>query len=257
MIKPGLVSITFRPLNPRQVIHLAVKATLNGIEWGGDVHVPHGDIECAREVGRMTRDVGLEVVTYGSYYQVGLSNPQGPGFATVLDTALALGAPLIRVWAGNRNAEDADDGYRQRIVNQTRDIAETARTAGVCLAFEFHDGSLTNTAQSARRLLNDIARENVMTFWQPIHGAGSVKNTADIKLLLDKVMNVHVFHWWPTNIDRHPLAAGYDDWRSYLGQLSESGRDHYAMMEFVKDDDVDNFRADAATLKKLLSEMNS
>ena len=45
IIKSGLVSITFRELNPLEIIRLVSKAGLDGIEWGGDVHVPHGDIK--------------------------------------------------------------------------------------------------------------------------------------------------------------------------------------------------------------------
>ena len=67
MIKSGLVSITFRQLNPQQIVDIAAGAGLSGIEWGGDVHVPHGDLECSRKTGQITQDAGLEVVAYGYY----------------------------------------------------------------------------------------------------------------------------------------------------------------------------------------------
>ena len=54
-ILPGLVSITFRALAPREIVDLAARARLAGIEWGGDIHVPHGDLQRAGEAGRMTR----------------------------------------------------------------------------------------------------------------------------------------------------------------------------------------------------------
>jgi hypothetical protein len=44
MIQTGLVSITFRQLSPPAIIDLVRQAGLEGIEWGGDVHVPHGDL---------------------------------------------------------------------------------------------------------------------------------------------------------------------------------------------------------------------
>ena len=55
MIKPGLVSITFRKLHPETIIALAMENTLAAIEWGGDIHVPHGNIAVARSVAKMTR----------------------------------------------------------------------------------------------------------------------------------------------------------------------------------------------------------
>ena len=60
-MKPGLVSVTFRKLLPHEIIDLVVKSGLSGIEWGGDVHVPHGEADTARMVKRMTLDAGLNV----------------------------------------------------------------------------------------------------------------------------------------------------------------------------------------------------
>src|SRR6185312_13188931 len=100
MISPGLVSITFRALTPAEVIALARQAGLRGIEWGGDIHVPHGNGARAREVKEMTAEAGLTVAAYGSYYRAGQADSSGLTFDAVLETALELGAPLIRVWAG-------------------------------------------------------------------------------------------------------------------------------------------------------------
>ena len=58
MIKPGLVSITFRNLSVQEISGLAAKSGLVGIEWGGDVHVPHGDVGAARKVRKLTVDAG-------------------------------------------------------------------------------------------------------------------------------------------------------------------------------------------------------
>src|SRR6187549_164575 len=94
----GLVSVTFRQLPPREIVDLARRAELGGIEWGGDVHVPAGDAGRAREVRAMTEDAGLSIVAYGSYYRAGEEDEAA--FAPVLDSACALGAPAIRIWAG-------------------------------------------------------------------------------------------------------------------------------------------------------------
>jgi hypothetical protein len=42
-------------------------------------------------------------------------------------------------------------------------------------------------------------------------------------------------------------------WRTYLDIARESRRDHYALIEFVKDDAVENFARDAATLRSILN----
>ncbi|MFN2155934.1 MAG: sugar phosphate isomerase/epimerase, partial [Anaerolineae bacterium] len=97
MIRSGLVSITFRQLSPAEIVARAAQAGLEAIEWGGDVHVPHGDVDAARTVRRTTEEAGLQVAAYGAYYRVGHEEPCP--FADVLESAVALGAPLIRVWA--------------------------------------------------------------------------------------------------------------------------------------------------------------
>ena len=69
MLIPGLVSISFRNLCPEEIIDITKESGLLGIEWGGDLHVPHGDVPVAAEVGSKTREAGLEVSSYGSYYR--------------------------------------------------------------------------------------------------------------------------------------------------------------------------------------------
>jgi len=115
MMIPGLVSITFRELPPEQIISLATEAGLGSIEWGGDVHVPHGDLKSAQRVARLTADAGLEVSAYGSYYRAAGRQSTGVDFESVYKTALALGAPIIRVWAGGVGSSRADAAVREAV----------------------------------------------------------------------------------------------------------------------------------------------
>ncbi|MCC6580733.1 MAG: TIM barrel protein, partial [Phycisphaeraceae bacterium] len=180
-LSPGLVSITFRKLTPREIIDLVVGAGLRGIEWGGDIHVPHGDTARAADVGRLTREAGLTVAAYGSYYKVGRSEAAGLSFARVPASAVALGAPLIRVWAGDRGPADTDASAREAITADARRIAVMAQGAGLPIAFEFHGGSLTETAESAAQLVRDVGLPNVSTLWQTPVGmddAGCVASLA-------------------------------------------------------------------------------
>ena len=100
-IKKGLLTVSFRQLAPQAIVDLVKEAQLACIEWGGDVHVPHGDIAAAEATAAMTVEAGLEVAAYGSYYRTGVSEDDGLAFQSVLNSAIALGAPSIRVWAGN------------------------------------------------------------------------------------------------------------------------------------------------------------
>ncbi len=70
--------------------------------------------------------------------------------------------------------------------------------------------------------------------------------------MLPRLRNVHVFHWWPTSAERHPLADGETAWRTYIDIVRESGRDADFLLEFVRNDDPQQFLADAATLQRWL-----
>jgi sugar phosphate isomerase/epimerase len=164
MIVGGLVSVTFRQLSVNDIIELVTSTELSAIEWGGDVHVPHGDIQCAVETRQKTEDAGLSVASYGSYYRVGHNEPVQ--YELILDTAVALNAPIVRVWAGKRNAEDADPDYWHQVVEDSQRIAQLTSKAGKKIAYEYHQNTLTNTLTSTLKLLKAVGHEAVTSYWQ-------------------------------------------------------------------------------------------
>jgi 3-dehydroshikimate dehydratase len=255
MFQSGLVSVTFRKLQPAEIVRLAREAGLESLEWGGDVHVPHGEIKTANEVRRLTEDAGLAVAAYGSYYRVGHSENNGLPFERVLETALALGAPLVRVWAGNKGSDEVGIDFRKRVVSESQRIAGMAQEAGVVVAYEFHGGTLTDTAASARSLLEDAAHSNLKTLWQPIGAPDVEERLAGLYQLLPWLTNLHVFQWEPIasgGNDKRPLAEGEKAWNEYLSTAATTGRDHGALLEFVRDDAPEAFVRDARTLTEWL-----
>lgn len=253
MIRTGLISVTFRQLDPESVVAWAARANLSAIEWGGDVHVPHGDVRRAREVGRITRAAGLEVCSYGSYYRVGCGTAgQEPiDFERVLETAVALQAPAVRVWAGDRGSDAADAEWRRRVAEDARRIAELAAAAGVSIDFEYHSHTLTDTTESALSLLADVDHPNVRCHWQPRLQDDFAQSCAGLQPLLPWLANIHVFHWL-ANGERRPLQEGEERWKRYLSVLRQTGKEHCALLEFVKDDDPMQLLNDAETLHRIL-----
>jgi sugar phosphate isomerase/epimerase len=252
MLQSGLVSITFRELSPAEIIALVGEAELTGIEWGGDVHVPHGDLEAARLVGQMTRDAGLAVAAYGSYYRVGLEAPVP--FEVVLETALALEAPLIRVWAGRQGSAEADDAYRSQVVDDSRRIAELAAAEGVLVAYEYHNNTLTDTVESAVRLLEAVGHSNMRTYWQPV-GSTTEARLTSLQAVLPWLTNVHVQQ--TSGGIREMLREGEADWPRYLEVVAGTTRDHYILIEFVKEDQRANLLEDARTLRGWLGALKT
>jgi len=252
MIRPGLVSITFRDLDPGRIIDLVKEAGLDGIEWGGDIHVPHGDVRRAHEVAALTCDAGLRVAAYGSYYEAGEDEPGSTDFESVLATARALSAPCIRIWAGNRGSGDADPAYRKIVRDDVRRVTDLSAEKGIRIALEWHTGTLTDVLSSARDLLDDLPHPNLTTLWQPTPGRTQDRCLDEIAALKDRLSNLHVYHWRNRH-ERCSLADGADSWRKYF-QAASGSEDRYALLEFVPDDSPEEFLKDARTLRMLASE---
>ena len=249
MIKTGLVSVTFRKFTPAEIIKLVKQAELDGVEWGGDVHVPHGNKAVASEVFKLTRDAGLEVASYGSYYKAGLGIGAQIEFERVLETAVELHAPTIRIWAGEHGTVEADSNVWEAVSSDILSCARIAGKEGITVSLEFHKNTLTDTAEGAQKLLDMVNHENLFTYWQPPIGTILENNLVDIEKLMPRISNIHAYVWEQT--DRMPLSSGEQVWEKYLGEFKANDKDRYCMLEFVKDARAEQFLEDAKVLKRI------
>ncbi len=259
MIRPGLVSITFRQLSAPAICQLAADHQFEGIEWGGDVHVPVGDVNTAARVATLTADHGLAVAAYGSYHRLGVSGADE--WAKTVETAATLGAPIIRVWCGNVGSAEADDATRQQVVAAAQYAAEVAAAAGLTIACEWHGKTLTDTAASAQALFDAVDHPAFGTYWQPHQRMGFADCLDDMETALPRLVGLHVFQWDLDTIERQPLTRGQGLWPTYLRQAKAcprlmAGGSMYAMLEFVRDDEPANLPADAKELRRWLGEIN-
>lgn len=252
MIYSGLVSVTFRQLPPEEIVALAVKAGIHGIEWGGDVHVPPSDAARAVEVARMTEEAGLMVAAYGSYYRIcDHSRDAGP-FEKVLETAVTLKTPTIRVWAGTRGSRDADAAWWRRVVDESRRIATMAQKEGITISYEYHGGTLTDTREAALLLVTEVNHTNIRSYWQPPVDQSHNERLLGLKEIKPWLNHLHVFCW--KGHERYPLSEGREEWMKYFKEADAATEDRYALLEFVKDDAPEQFLEDAKTLRAMLKE---
>jgi 3-dehydroshikimate dehydratase len=258
MIKSGLVSVSFRNLSVDKVIEAVKTSGLMAIEWGGDVHVPHGDLKKAKEVKEATIKAGLEVAAYGSYYKAGESIEAGLSFESVLDTAVELGAPTIRVWAGNRDSGNANDSYRRKVADDLIRIGTLAEKKNKSISLEYHVHTLTDSNESAVKLIKEVNHGNVMNYWQPPVNTTITHGDCinGLKAVLHKLTNIHVYQWVYENDQyiRFPLIDGFQYWKEYFDIVKTTNKDLYAMLEFIKDDSLEQLKKDADTLNKLINE---
>ncbi len=251
MYKTGVCSVTFRNLPVEEVIGLTLDAKLEGIEWGADIHVPPGDYNQASRVAKLSEQVDLEVASYGSYYKLGEYERNNHLFEEILETAVHLKAPSIRVWAGTLGSEEAGDRYRMGVVEEARRVAKLAEQKNISINLEYHRNTLTDTKESAAKLMKEIDYPHVNLYWQPAEGQPIKQRLESIEDLIPWLTNIHVFQW--TVKDRLPFRKGLQEWQLYFNQLEKFNKsDRYFLIEFVKGDDKRQFIEDAKTLKALV-----
>lgn len=245
MFLKGLTSVTFRKLSCEKIIAIAAENKLDGIEWGGDVHIVPGNLERAEQVGRLTREAGLRVFSYGSYFNL---REDRENFKKVCETACALEAPIIRVWAGSKRSAETSQDEKNELAENFAAVCAMAEEYSIKVATEFHKNTYTDTAGSCRSLLEAAGAENAATYWQPVRKAS--EEMEDLDLILPYITNVHVFHW---NLKgkRYPLKKGKSVWSEYAKILDRSPGEHCAIMEFVKNDSPKQFAKDAKTLGEI------
>ena len=132
--KSGLVSISFRNHTVKEIIENVKAAGLEAIEWGGDVHVPHGDAAAAKHARELCEENEIAIPEYGSYYIIGQSEESL--FDKVLLSASILKTPAIRVWAGQGISSDtiSNESYAAYVRDAQR-ICDCAPDMLLCLEF--------------------------------------------------------------------------------------------------------------------------
>lgn len=244
----GLTSVTFRDKSVSEIIALAKEAGLSEIEWGADLHVKAGDVEGAKLVKRRCDEAAIRLPSYGSYYK----GTAIADFIPILQSALILKTPLIRIWAGRIPPETITESEFSTLVEHLQDACDRALEEGITLALEYHRKSMTQSRQGALRLLKAVNRINLKTYWQPNPEVSFEEHLEEIKALAPYLVSFHVFNWDQDNT-RYGLSEnqGLKRWRAYLAQARLLGLTPNALLEFVKDDSSDAFRQDAQSLIQL------
>lgn len=249
-ILAGLCSVTLRHLGVAEVADLAAACGLQVMEWGGDVHVPHGDLRAAADAAHAGELAGLRVCSYGSYLFA--DDGAEASLPAVLDTAEALGAPLVRVWAPFGVEPGAPGDQVACVVRSLESVASGAADRGLGVYLEFHGGTLTATAGSAASLVSAVAAPNLWCAWQPPYWdrRTPAEERDDLEELGDRLGPLHVYAWSPDG-HRHPLATEGDRWPTRLAVATARAGvgPRPALLEFVAGDDPANLAADAATLR--------
>ncbi|MDO4595294.1 MAG: sugar phosphate isomerase/epimerase [Tissierellia bacterium] len=242
-MKIGLCSVTFRKKTVDEIIEIAVKNHLNFIEWGADIHLKPGDFKMCDHIKNLCKQFGISY-SYGSYFKY----KDEDDFDLILKTAQRLETRDIRIWAMRKSSKDITISEYTNFINISKTIAKKANKLNMNIHFENHRKTLTDTTESAIKLLEDINEPNVYMYWQPQADMTIDERIEALEKLRKYISNVHVFNW-DDDFKRYPLKEAKNEWKEYIEHL---GKNRAYLLEFVKDDKVEQFQKDLNILKQLM-----
>lgn len=245
MFEPGLVSVSFRKLTPKEIMDAAAKAGLKWIEWGSDVHAPCKDIARLEEIAQLQKAAGLGCCAYGTYFRLGVHEPEA--LHSYIRAADVLGTRVLRLWCGDRSPAEYTPADLENLYTQCKKAANIAENAGVTLCMECHHWTITETAESALALMQAVDSPAFRMYYQPNQFKSVEENIRYARLLAPYTENIHVFNWLEEQ--KFPLADGLAPWREYLSCFSG---DHKLLLEFMPDGKLETLPAEAAALFSLI-----
>ncbi len=252
-MKPGLTSITFRNKTIEEIVTITKESGLSCIEWGSDVHCKPEHTESAQLAKKQCDKNGISICSYGTYLRLGLCDDAYTQFEEICKIADILGTSIVRIWASDKNMASIDCEQYQKCIFEARTISEIASRHGITVCFEYHRRTLTEKAEDALKLIKDIGRENIRLYWQPNPDISIDDNIRELKTVLPYVENIHCFYWTKNSENkdvRNPLSDGTHIWKKYISIAHKSVKN--ILIEFVKDQSVEQLFSDAAILKDLV-----
>jgi len=241
----GLVSVSFRPLSPEEVIRGAADAGLKFIEWGSDVHAPCQNEERLAEIVALQDKYSVSCCSYGTYFRLGVNAMEE--LPAYIRAAKQLGTDILRLWCYNKNADDVTTEEKEFLFGECRKAAKIAEENGVTLCLECHKKSYTETKEGALELMQAVNSPAFRMYWQPNQSRTIAQNLEYVSLLKEYIVHIHVFQW--KNAEKLPLETGLEEWTQYLSNL---GGDHMCLLEFMPDNSIESLPREAASLKKLI-----
>jgi len=265
-MKVGLCTIAFRERLLTDALDIARDVGADGVElWGREPHISPLELDRPRAeaVARMVAARGLEVVALGSYHRLSVS-PRAEGnvpLTVTLQTARALGAPLVRMWAGDRGSQGATAEDWQQVIAASRLASLQAETLGLTVVVEMHEGTLTDTGATARRLVEEVACDNFGLVYQPAFGYEAEDPLQRIEPVAPFVRHVHAQNAQPAEdaaaAPRPTLISrGSADYGTIARRLAAAGYGGYFQVEFVVGELAEKAHAataDVAYLRQITS----
>lgn len=245
--KLGLVSVSFRKHTPERILSAMKEAGLSYIEWGSDIHAPKDDTQRLHEIAELQRKYDIACCSYGTYFRLG-ETPVDELYGYIKAAGI-LGTDILRLWCGNKNSEEYSSSERNCLFRECIKAAELALKNGVKLCMECHNGTFTNTKESALELMHTVNSNSFRMYWQPNQYRTEEENLQYAGALSEYTENIHVFNWQSDT--RFPLKNGTNIWKIYLKKFSDKIA---LLLEFMPDDNINSLISESQALRIIAEE---
>ncbi len=163
IVQFGFTSTSFRQIKSlEKIVEIAVRAEIDCIEWGGDVHVR--SVADAKRAKKLCDKTGIRINSYGSYYRVGSKNADE--WKEICEIASTMGARSVRVWLGRADSEKTDETTYKIIVEDMKNICAVAKEYGLIVCPECHDNTFNNDTDAFLKIHKDVGCDNFRTYFQ-------------------------------------------------------------------------------------------
>ena len=163
IVEFGFTSTSFRQIKSlEKIVETAVRAEIDCIEWGGDIHVR--SIADAKRAKELCDKADIRINSYASYYRVGCKNADE--WNKICKIASAMDARSVRVWLGKNDSEKTDAATYKNLVEDTRDICAVAAEYKLIVCPECHDNTYNNNTDAFLKIREDVGCDNFRTYFQ-------------------------------------------------------------------------------------------
>lgn len=241
----GVVSVSFRKYTPEEIIIAARDARLSFIEWGSDIHAPHGDRAQLCRIADFQKEYGISTSSYGTYFRLGESPLQE--LYSYIESAKLLGTDTLRLWCGSKSGADMTEKEKDALFLECQRAKEIAEECKVKLCMECHRSTFTERREDAVRLMKEMASPHIRMYWQPFQWQSVEENIKNAEAISPYALHLHVFNW--KGEKKLPLADATDEWRAYLEKFDTP---RTLLLEFMPGDTIGELTAEADSLKKII-----
>ena len=180
---------------------------------------------------RAMRAVG--VGAYPSFHLEGAGDEeQRRRLDRLVAAAVRLGASVFKIFPGSVGSAQVDEAVWRRSVEGMRRLAGRTCEAEMALTLETHGGTLCDTLEGTRRLLDQLPDDGVGLCFQPYIEHDTSAAMAAFDALRPRVRHLHLQNRGPGGAAL--LEEGdWTDYRRFLPHVRRSGFDGLMCLEFT------------------------